>query len=62
MVAEEKFRGKGIAERVVQAMERYGAAKGRKEMIARIKKGNEPSLRLFKKMSYEDKSFSENHQ
>lgn len=48
MIADKSFRGKGIAGKVLTIVEQFAIAKYHKdEVIAKIKKGNIGSIKLF---------------
>lgn len=60
MIAEKGFRGKGVATQALRIVEEFATAKYQKDqVIAKIKKGNTASIKLFQKMGYKETNYSE---
>jgi L-amino acid N-acyltransferase YncA len=52
MIADQASRGKGLAKLAVLMAMYFAARKGRTTCLAKIKKGNDPSLKLFKSLGF----------
>lgn len=48
----EAFRGRGIGERMLQKMLRFGMAKGVKRFILDVRVGNAPAIKLYRKLGF----------
>jgi RimJ/RimL family protein N-acetyltransferase len=59
MIAEKEYRGMGIAKKILEIVERFASAKYHKNLIiAKIKKGNLASIKLFEKAGYKEINYN----